>query len=214
MVIFMDPYNAPPNFIFPPIFAVPAVLSACQAPLWALRFFLRWRMAPGEDGADDSGQISIRGMLAATAIVAVVLGLCRLGLSIDNMQRGDRQYGDVTFTGPLSAVVWWSNIGITSAIALAFSAVVLPATSLLVLRAQSGILGVVFAAAYLAGCVLTFYLVFSAFTGAWWAEDVHILLLMLYLSITAYLLPSLVIFRSAGYRLWWWRPKRSGGAKL
>ena len=143
------------------LFAVPAVLCACQTPLWGLRYFARWRTSTSDGPNQDLGQISIRGMLTATAVVAVVLGLCRLGHSLEALQWGDGRYGQ-----PLAPQVWWSGIGIACAIALAVSLVVLPVTSLLVLRLNSGVLGVFFAAAYLTACTVTLILVFGAFAGS------------------------------------------------
>jgi hypothetical protein len=194
-----DNFNGIQYFLLIPLFAVPAVLCAAQAPLWILRYIARWRTA-SSGTAQDLGQISIRGMLAATAIVAAVLGLCRLGLTIENMSWGDGRYGQ-----PLPAANWWTGIGIASGVLLAISTVVLPVASMLVLRSRSCIRGVFFAGAYLAGCAIACYVVFSAFTGAWFAEEVYTLFLLVYLSITACLLTSLAIFRWAGYRLWWGR---------
>jgi len=151
--------GGPGGSLFVSLFAVPAVLCACQTPLWGLRYFARWRTTTSDGPDQDLGQISIRGMLAATAVVAVSLGLCRLGLSLEALQWGGGQYGQ-----PLAPLVWWSGIGIASAIGLAFSLVVLPVTSLLVLRPQSGFLGLVYAAAYLAGSAVMFVLVANAMT--------------------------------------------------
>jgi hypothetical protein len=44
------------------LFAVPAILCACQTPLWGLRYFARWRTATSDGPDQDLGQISIRGM--------------------------------------------------------------------------------------------------------------------------------------------------------
>ena len=129
------------------LFAIPAILCACQAPLWGLRYFARWRTTTSDGSDKDLGQISIRGMLAATAVVAVVLGLCRLGLSLEALQWDEGRYGQ-----PLAPLVWWTGIGIASVSTLALSLVVLPVTSLLVLRSQSVLLGLVYATAYLAAC--------------------------------------------------------------
>ena len=190
------------------LFAVPAILCACQTPLWGLRYFARWRTATSDGSDQDLGQISIRGMLAATAVVAVVLGLCRLGLSLEALQWGEGQYGQ-----PLAPLVWWSGIGIASVSTLAHSLVVLPVTSLLVLRPPFGLLGLAYATAYLAACALAFLAVASIITQDFPSEEGCTILFMYYLSITGYLLTSLVIFRWAGYRLWWGRPEGTSGVK-
>lgn len=200
-------HGAPGAAMLIALFAVPAVFCACQTPLWGLRYFARWRTATSAGANQDLGQISIRGMLAATTVVAIVLGLCRLGLSLEALQWGDGQYGQ-----PLAPLVWWSGIGIACAIALAVSLVILPVTSLLVLRFPSGVLGVVFAAAYLAGCFLTFIVVMSLITRNPPDAEGCTILFVYFLSIAGYLLTSLAIFRWAGYRLWWGRPKVSCGA--
>lgn len=182
------------------LFAIPAVLCACQVPLWGLRYFARWRTATSDDAGQDLGQISIRGTLSATAVVAVALGLCRLGLSLEALQWNNGEYGQ-----PLAPLVWWSGIGIASAIALAVSLVVLPVTSLLVLRTQSILLGLVYATAYLAACAVAFVIIVSLFNGRFPDEEAWLILLIYFFCITGFLLASLAIFRWAGYRLWWGR---------
>ncbi|MFN0017101.1 MAG: hypothetical protein ACKVP0_02510 [Pirellulaceae bacterium] len=194
--------GGPGGSMFVSLFAVPAVLCACQTPLWGLRYFARWRTATSNAPECDLGQISIRGLLAATTLVAVVLGLCRLGLWLEAQQWGEGQYGQ-----PLSPLVWWSGIGIASAIAFAFSLVVLPVTSLLVLRSHSGLLGLAYATAYLATCAVAFLVVASIIARNFPSEEGCTILFLYFLCITGYLLTSLAIFRWAGYRLWWGRPE-------
>ena len=194
--------SAPENFVFLfiPLFAIPAVFATCQAPLWALRYFLRWRTAASDGIAQDSGQISIGGMFVATAVVAVALGLCRLGLSMEHAQWGEGQYGQ-----GLSPLAWWGGIGLAAAIAWTISAAVLPVTSMLILRSKSWMVGATTAFAYLSGCVLSVHLVARVWSGVWPDGEAIALLATFYFSIAVSLLLSLLIIRSAGYRLWWGR---------
>jgi hypothetical protein len=158
------------------------------------------------DTTQDLGQISIRGMLIATAVVAAVMGLCRMGLWIVNSALVDERFGE-----PFSAASWWGDIGIATAIAIGVSTVVLPVTSLLVLRLQSRVLGILLAVCYLAVCASIFVVVMSVSTGDFPDLEGYAMLLAFFVTITGYLLTSLVIFRSAGYRLWW---GREGSAKM
>jgi hypothetical protein len=182
------------------LFAVPAVFCGCQIPLWALRGIFRWRTAVPGRLAQNPGQMSIRGILIATAVVAIVLTLCRVGHWIENLQWVPQQSAP-----PLSALIWWTGIGIVAAVLLAVSTVVVPLTMLFALRARSGVMGIAMSAGYLAACICTFVFIERVASRRMLQLDEFLFVSMHYLGITAPLLATYAILRWAGYRLIWGR---------
>ena len=139
------------------LFCLPAIQLAIQSPLWFARAVLRWRIEqPGEsDEAFRQGNLTIRGLLAGTALVASSLALARTGLRL--ISGGANEDG-------------WMALGVGVLAAAGIGLATLPPALIAILRARSPWIGSLFFLIYVSAvtaAVLCFlWLLGGPFWGA------------------------------------------------
>ena len=173
------------NLVIGVLLVVPLLLCVCELPLWLFRTFLRWRIEIPADGQKRPPQLTIAGILAATAAVALSLGAVRLG---HHLAGGGREAD------------WWMGVAFASAWCGGISLVVLPVVTALVFRTQSLVIGLLVSAAWIGLLCVGLLLVVSALTGHVPTRELH-LFACVYLGFTSTLLGPLALCRHYGYRL-------------
>lgn len=184
------------SIIWPCILLVPILFCACQLPLWPLRSFFCWRIAKGHQGAtEEVPRLSIAGILAATAVIAISLGAVRLGGYFLSFLVGAQA----------DSRMWWLLTSISAAVITTISVAVLPIVTVAIFRTKSLLLGVLGAAAWSALLFVTAITITRLVNGGWpfpvpWHWPAAIVA-----GFTVSLVAPLWIVRLYGYRLLWGR---------
>jgi len=168
---------------------VPLLFCVCELPLWFFRTFLRWRIELPADVQTRPPQLTIAGILLATAAVALSLGAVRMGHSLSR--------------SPTEAD-WWFAVAIAAAWCGGISLLVLPMVTMLVFRTESLVIGLLISAAWIGLLAFVFLMVLSALSGFFPSRELHLFVFVL-LGFIATLLGPLALCRQFGYRLHWGR---------
>lgn len=185
-----DVYVLPSQLAIPFLYLLPAILLACEFPLWMLRLFLGWRIEPPWDHENSSPKrITIAGLLLTTAAVGLSLACVRLGRQME---------GDATESR------WWEYTIVAMICASAVSAVVLPVVIYCMLRWRS--LWVATAVVVAPTILFWVFWLFCAAASLTFGEDFQDLQHaasdgLLLTGVSVGLLVPLLGFRLAGYRL-------------
>lgn len=178
--------------VLPFFLLVPILFLACQIPLWFFRSFLCWRIVGREQAAAGRApQLSIAGILLATAVVALGLSCGRLGhylISQDLQTENDD---------------WWLGTGISATFVAAFSIAFLPPFTGAVFRAKSPLLGLLGAAAWM---ILLFGSAIATIrwvNGGWPVPVPWYPFAAIAAGFASGLLGPLLVARLFGYRLLW-----------
>ncbi|MFN0020774.1 MAG: hypothetical protein ACKVP0_21145 [Pirellulaceae bacterium] len=174
------------------LLVIPLLFCVCELPLWFFRTFLRWRLELPAEGRTRPPQLTIAGILIATAAVALSLGAVRLG---DKLAGGG------------SEAHWWMGVAFASAWCGGFSLVVLPVVVPLIFRTQSLMIGLLVASAWMGLLMTTLLIVMSALSGYFPKRELH-LIVCIALGFLFTLLGPLALCRLYGYRLRWGREAR------
>lgn len=167
------------------LLVVPLLFCVCELPLWFFRTFLQWRTELSTDHRDRPPQLTIAGILMATAAVAISLGAVRLGLKLS----GEGNEAD-----------WWMGVGFAAAWCVGISLVVLPVVTALVFRTQSLVMGLLVSSAWIGLLFVGSLLVLGALFGSFPARELH-LFCFIVAGFTGTLLGPLALCRLYGYRL-------------
>lgn len=167
------------------LLVAPLLFSVCELPLWFFRTFLRWRIESPADAATRPPQLTIAGILAATAGVAISLGAVRLGQKLS----GEGNEAD-----------WWLGVGFVAAWCGGISLVVLPVVTALVFRTQSLVIGLLVSAAWIGLLFVGLLMVVSVIDGRVPTRELH-LFCFIVAGFTTTLLGPLALGRLYGYRL-------------
>jgi hypothetical protein len=174
-----------------PALCLPLLLLTTQVPLWIFRVLARWRLA--YDGPAVPGrppQMSIAGLLGATTLVGVSLGLTKLGLGLSREDQA----------------AWWIGLSIACGSCFAAGLVILVPVSALVLRLRIWPLGSLLALLYLLGLTILVGLTTLAIMGRRGGPfDTYLALPTMFCGFAFGLLLPLVLLRLANYRLRWGR---------
>ena len=171
------------------LLVLPLLFCVCELPLWVFRTFLCWRVESPADGRARPPQLTIAGILAATAAVGLSLGAVRLGHALSQ----DPNEAD-----------WWGAVAIAAAWCGGISLLVLPVVTILIFRTESLAIGLLVSAAWIGLLAFVFLKVLSALSGLSWSRELHLFLFVL-LGFMATLLGPLALCRVFGYRLHWGR---------
>lgn len=167
------------------LLVAPLLFCVCELPLWFFRTFLLWRIESLADAATRPPQLTIAGILAATAGVAIALGAVRLGQKlVDEGSDAD----------------WWLGVGFAAAWCGGISLVVLPVVTSLVFRTQSLVIGLLVSSAWIGLLFVGFLLVLSALFGYDLTRELHLFCFVI-AGFTCTLLGPLALCRLYGYRL-------------
>jgi hypothetical protein len=169
------------------LLVVPLLFCVCNLPLWFFRTFLRWRIEFLAEGQKRPPQLTIAGILAATAAVALSLGAVRLGHHL---------------TGGGNEADWWMGVAFAAAWSGGTSLVVLPVVTALVFRTQSLVIGLLVSSAWIGLLFVGLLLVVSALAGSVPSRELHLFCCVV-LGFTVTLLGPLALCRFYGYRLRW-----------
>ena len=175
---------------------IPALFCASESPLWIFRALLQWRIKPPQDAPRARPpQLSIAGILAATAAVALSLGGVRLGrYGITGVGEGD----------------WWLGTGVAAAFTAGISLAVLPIVTCVIFRAWSQVVGVLVAFAWISIVAIALIAIISKMNGSWPPSDAIRPLVIVTSSFAFGLAGPLLLARSFGYRLLWGKEGISG----
>ena len=167
------------------LLVAPLLFCVCELPLWFFRTFLRWRIELPAEVRTRPPQLTIAGILLATAAVALSLGAVRLG---QKLAAADRE------------AEWWMGVGFAAAWCGGISLVVLPVVAALVFRTQSLVIGLLVSAAWIGLLFVGLLLVLSALAGSVPTRELH-LFCFIVMGFTSTLLGPLALCRLYGYRL-------------
>lgn len=167
------------------LLVAPLLFCVCELPLWFFRTYLQWRIEPTAGAATRPPQLTIAGILAATAGVAISLGAIRLGQKL---------------TGERNEAAWWLGVAIAASWCGGISLVVLPVVTALVFRTQSLVIGLLVSSAWIGLLFSGFLLVLSALFGSDLTRELH-LFCFIVAGFTTTLLGPLALSRLYGYRL-------------
>lgn len=173
---------------------VPLLFCVCELPFWFFRTFLRLRIELSADVQRRPPQLTIAGILIATAAVALSLGAVRLGHHL---------------AGRGNEANWWMGVAFASAWCGGTSLVVLPVVTALVFRTQSLVIGLLVSSAWIGLLFVGLLLVISTLVGSFPTREMH-LFVFIALGFTSTLLGPLALCRHYGYRLRWGREGMSG----
>ena len=169
---------------------LPLMFCVCELPLWFFRTFLRWRIESPADGRARPPQLTISGILAATAAVALALGAVRLGHWL---------------SGSIDEGEWWLAVAIAAAWCGGISLLLLPVVTALVFRTESLAIGLLVSAAWFGLlCFALFMVLIALFGPPPNTRELH-LFVFVGLGFLATLLGPLALCRHFGYRLHWGR---------
>lgn len=184
--------------VLPFFFLLPVLFLACQLPLWIFRTLLCWRIASQKQAdADLAPQLSIAGILAATAVVALGLSCVRLGHYL--ISQVDPQ---------VQSQGWWLGTGISAALAAAISmASLLPFTAA-IFRAKSASLGLTSAVAWTLFVFGSAIAMIRWVNGGWPMPVPWYPFAAIVAGFVFGLLGPLMVVRMFDYRLLWGRSKR------
>jgi hypothetical protein len=179
--------------VLPFFLLVPILFLVCQMPLWFFRSFLCWRIASREKAAADRApQLSIAGILLATAVVAMGLSFVRLGNYL--ISHVDPQ---------VESQYWWLGTGISAAFMAAFSIAVLPPFTGAVFRAKSPLLGLLGATVWMILLFGFVTVIIRWINGGWPVPVPFYPFAAIAAGFAGGLLGPLVVVRLFGYRLLW-----------
>lgn len=172
--------------VFASMLPLPALFFAACAPLWFFRTLFRWRIERADVPAKRLPELSIAGILIATLIVALSLGLVRLGSHLAD------DYDDSDF---------WIGTGIGCAFSVGISLFMLPFCAWAILRTRVLLAGTVAAACWPPLLCLSLICVISAVGDSWpdpydWLQFVCVTT-----GFSLFLLGPLIAVRFLGYRL-------------
>lgn len=182
------PYSPSLKEVLPVLLTLPLLFCFCELPLWIVRTFFRWRIESLADTSPRLPQLSIAGILAATAAVGLALGAIRLGQKLGNSNEGD----------------WWLGVAVAAGFTGGISAFVLPMVVAMIFRYPSPIIGVLVATAWISLLGVVLVAVISAFAGSFPSREMHLLLSLL-MGFIITLTSPLALVRGFGYRLLWGR---------
>jgi hypothetical protein len=171
------------------LLVLPLLFCVCELPLWFFRTFLRWRIESPADRSARPPQLTIAGILAATAAVALSLGAVRLGQKLN---------------GGVNEAEWWVGVAFAAAWCGGVSLVVLPVVTALVFRTHSLVIGLLVSVAWIGLLFLALLMVLSAFAGSVPTSELHLLVVVVVfvvLGFSSTLLGPLALCRLYGYRL-------------
>ncbi len=166
------------------LLVIPLLFCGCEFPLWFFRTFLRWRIESPTDGQERPPQLTIAGILIATAAVALSLGAVRMGHKL---------------TGLRDEANWWFGVAFVMAWCGGISLVVLPVVTALVFRTQSLVVGLLVSSAWIGLLMTAFLIVISAMFGSV-TRELHLFTCMA-AGFMATLLGPLSLCRLYGFRL-------------
>lgn len=164
---------------------LPLVSLCLQLPMWWMRIYLHWRIAPRDqqDLAETRNSLSIRDILVGTAVVAITFALARLSAGYSEM-----------------GVQFWIAWLIAAAILFGIGQLVLMPLVVLILRCSSafpGIAFVVIAPIVFPLALAIFYVLSNVIPPA----GVYLAVYLLPLTSLAVASAPLWFMRLAGYRL-------------
>ena len=178
---------------------VPILFYACQLPLWLFRSLFRWRIAKVQQGITERApQLSIAGILSATAVIGLALGAVRLGPYL---------FQQINPLAIIEVRMWWLLIGIWAAAVFAVSFAVLPLVTGAIFRTRSLLLGVAVTAGWTALLFEVAITIFRRVNGGWPFMFSWHLVAALVVGFTVSLVAPLLIVRLHGFRLLWGKGK-------
>lgn len=169
------------------LLVVPLLFCVCELPLWFFRTLFQWRIESPSAVAARPPQLTISGILAATAAVALCLAAVRVGHKISDNS---------------SEPGWWFGVGFAAAFCLGISLLVLPIATALVFRTEVLPIGLFVSAAWAGLLITIFLLAMSWRRGGFPTRELH-LFFFLFAGFCATLLGLLALCRLFGYRLVW-----------
>lgn len=174
--------------VFALMMELPAMFFAGCVPLWILRTLFRWRIERQMNWrpAASSPQLSIAGILAATAVVGVVLSLVRLG---------------GYFTAETTEADWWQETGFDAAIFSGICLFMLPISAWSILGVRRLPVGLFFAAVWVGLVSSGFLAVSSTLTRRWPSVGECLSLIAFIGSFSVFLLGPLLAARCFHCRL-------------
>ncbi len=186
---------SPVGHVWPYILLVPILFCACQLPLWPLRSFFCWRIAKEQGVLETVPRLSIAGILAATAVIAISLGAVRLGRDSQSFLVGAQA----------NSQMWWPLTGILAATITTISIAFLPVFTVVIFRTRSLLLGLLGAAAWSALLFVAAITITRLINGGWpfpipWHWPAAIVA-----GFTVGIVVPLIVVRLYGYRLHWGR---------
>ena len=167
------------------LLVLPLLFCICELPLWFFRTYLRWRIEIPAKSSARPPQLTIAGILGATAAVALSLGATRLGQRLN---------------GGIYERDWWMGVAFVAAWCGGASLLVLPVVTALVFRTDSLVIGLLVSAAWVGLLLVLVMLVISSLAGSFPSRELH-LLFFLVTGFCATLLGPLALCRLYGYRL-------------
>jgi hypothetical protein len=170
------------------LLVLPLLFSFAELPLWMVRTFFRWRIESLADTSTRLPQLSIAGILAATAAVGLALGAIRLGQKLGNFHESDG----------------WVGVAIAAGFTAGISAFVLPMVTAMIFRNPSPMVGTLVSTAWISLLGVVLVAVICAFAGAFPSREMHLLLSLL-MGFIVTLTGPLAVVRRFGYRLLWGR---------
>ncbi|MGI8426202.1 MAG: hypothetical protein ACR2M4_06320 [Actinomycetota bacterium] len=182
--------NFPPlKIVVGVLLVLPLLFCVCELPLWIFRTFLRWRIESPLDENTRPPQLSIAGILAATAAVGISLGAVRLGQKL---------------SGISNEAEWWLGVAIAAAWCGGICVLVLPVVTAMVFRTQSLVVGLLVSVAWIGLLITVLQIVVSSLVGGIPSSELRLFGFM-GLGFTITLLGPLFLVRHYGYRLRWGR---------
>ena len=183
------------HLVFSFAMLLPILFLACQMPLWFFRGLLSWRIVNQEQAAAEKPpQLSIAGILAATAVVALGLSSARLG-----------HYLILQVDPQVESQGWWLGTGISAACVAAISMASLPPFTGAIFRAKSPLLGLLGATAWTLFVFASAIAMIRWVNGGWPIPIPWYPFAAIVAGFTVSLLGPLVVVRLFGYRLFWGR---------
>ena len=174
-----------------PALCLPLLLLTTQLPLWIFRVLARCALA--YDGPAIPGrppQMSIAGLLGATTLIGISLGLTKLGWELSKVNQA----------------AWWIGLSIACGSCFAASLAILVPVSALALRLRVWLLGSLLALLYLLGLAVLGILTTLAIMGRQGGPfDTFLALPSMFCGFAFGLLLPLMLLRLANYRLRWGR---------
>jgi hypothetical protein len=181
--------------VLPFFLLLPVLFLACQMPLWIFRTLLCWRIGSQKQAdADRAPQLSIAGILAATAVVALGLSCVRLGHYLISL--ADSQ---------VESQSWWLGTGISAAFVVAISLASLPPFTGAIFRAKSPLIGLLGATAWALFVFASAIAMIRWVNGGWPIPIPWYPFAAIVAGFTIGLVGPLMVVRVFGYRLLWGR---------
>ena len=185
----VEMYELPNVKEFRGFLGLPFFICVCQAPLWLLRGLLGWHVERGSifRSSENHPEISLLGILSATAVIACTLSLLRLEASF--LDGGVRR--------------WWLATAVTTAVVAGISQVTLPTVTWCILGWRSPLLGTLCCSTIIAGALLSLLIILHLKDRNWPESEQILMFGILSIGFIAGLIAPLLLVRRAGYRLHW-----------